>query len=262
MKKIIVTIGLMLNVIVTSPAPAGASTVFCVNCSNWFTQALERATSLSQLTELATQTNEQIQQTVQQIELVKNAIQNTLQLPERMRGQLSSQLTELARRTLDLNTYRGEQTALAQVFNSIYPEQSTFASLTKSDQAGIEAANRQYQAHYDRWSKTIDDASQATFQLSGSQLRDLADSGGLQDYINNLLQTPEGQMQAIQSGNQLAALQLQEARQFRELMATRVQSDITGQMKAEKDNEWMKEQWKAATKTDKLKMTDRRDEPL
>ena len=41
-------------------------------------------------------------------------------------------------------------------------------------------------------------------------------------------------MQALQAGNQLATIQINEARQLRELVATQIQSDLTSQQKAEK----------------------------
>lgn len=262
MKKFLSIAALTLVVSTSAPFASHAMTVFCANCSNLFTQLLERATSLSQLTELVSQTQQQIQQTVQQIELVKHAVQNTMQLPTNLRSQLTSQLTNLAQQTLNLKTYRGEQNALAQVFNQLFPEQSEFANLAGASPEQIASANQRYQAHYDQWSQAIDESSQATFQLSGSQLKDLSDSGQLQDYINNLLETPAGQMQAIQAGNQLAALQIQEARQFRELMATKIQSDLAGQMKAEKESEMEVARWRELTSTEKLKAADRRNESL
>lgn len=39
------------------------------------------------------------------------------------------------------------------------------------------------------------------------------------------------------AGNQLAALQIQEARQLRELLATKIQSDLASQDKAEKEGQ-------------------------
>ena len=142
---------------------------------------------------------------------------------------------------------------LAQIFNELFPEQSEFADLAGATRDEIKAANEKYQKHYDEWSKAIDQATQATFQLSGRQLKDLEESGELRDYLENLLNDPEGQMQAIQAGNQLATLQLQEIRQFRELAATQAQSEITQQMKVEKQEEAANAQHQEATKTDLLK---------
>ena len=55
--------------------------------------------------------------------------------------------------------------------------------------------------------------------------------------MNSLLDTPEGQQQALMAANQLAALQIQEARQLRELIATKVQSDLASQTKREKEDQ-------------------------
>jgi P-type conjugative transfer protein TrbJ len=218
---------------------------------------------MSQLTELVSQTEQSIQQTVQQISMVQHAIQNTMQLPSNLRSQFSSQLLQLAQQTTQLTTNRGDITALAQVFNQLFPAQSPFSNLTiNATPDQIAAANKQYQDQYDSWSKQIDQSSQATFQLSGSQLRDMADSGQLQSHINDLLSTPEGQMQALQAGNELAAIQIQEARQFRELMATKTQSDLNRDMKTEKYDETITEQWRKATNTDKFNAADRRNEKL
>ena len=158
-------------------------------------------------------------------------------------------LLDLAKKTSQLNTYRADETLLAQIFNELFPEQSMFADLAGASASEIEAANKKYQKHYDEWSKAIDQATQATFQLSGRQLKDLEESDELRGYLENLLNKPEGQMQAIQAGNQLAALQIQEIRQFRELAATQAQSEITQQMKQEKQEEMAHEMWKDSTKT-------------
>lgn len=247
---------------------AQAYTVTCTNCSQMFTQLLDSITSSSQLASLVKQeaesmkqtieqiqqTKEAIEQTIQQIKMVENMVQNTLQLPETLRNELTQYLTDLGTQTAQLNTQRGEINALAQVYNAVFPEESEFtAGLTASDQAGIEAANQKYQEHYDKWSKSIDEASQATFQLSGAQLQELSNSGQLDSYINNLLNTPEGQMQAIQAGNQLAAVQINEARQFRALVATSTQSGLMSQMKAEKKDQANREWWEKTTNTEGLR---------
>ena len=99
----------------------------------------------------------------------------------------------------------------------------------------------------------MDQAAQATFQLSGYQLDDLQkDAGKFQSYLNELLATPDGQQKAIMAGNQLSALQVQEARQLRELMATQVQSNLASQMKSEKESQMSEEAWRDTLKTDRI----------
>ena len=71
-------------------------------------------------------------------------------------------------------------------------------------------------------------------------------------HIGDLLSTPDGQMQALESANELAALQLKEARELRTLLVTSTQADIQDRMKAEKQDELRSTWWQEMTKTDKL----------
>ena len=261
MKKllIIAAVSLTLNV----PIFSFGETVYCTNCSTTALQALDRVTNLSQLTTLTNQYTEAITQTAQQISLVQHAIQNTMQLPQAMRGELTGQMTQLANLTNQLRTQRGDYTALAQVFNHLFPAQSTFADLTAASTAEeIEAANQQYRQHQDKWSAAVDEASLSTYQLTGRQLDDLANAGQLDSYVQSLLDSPDGQMKAMQAGNQLAALQLQEQRELRELVATSTQSALAAQMKAEKEDQLEREQWREAMQTTILRASDHLDDPL
>lgn len=227
--------------------PAPATAIYCSNCSNMFVQALERITSLEQLSTLTNQYTEAIQQTAQQIQMVQNMIQNTNSLPGSIKGGIAGQFAKLASLTSTLKTQRGEMTALAEVFNTLFPKQSVFADLAGASPAEIEAANKKYRDHWNSWSSEVDQASQATFQLTGEQLKDLQDTGELESYISSLLDSPDGQMKAIQAGNQLATIQIQEARKMRELMATSTQSSLASQMKAEKESQMQQEEWRSAT---------------
>ena len=235
--------------------PGSSHAIFCSNCSTVFQQVLEYATQLKELAELVTQTQEAIKQTEMEIK-------NLEKLGKDLRDNPLETLLDLANKTSKLNTYRAEENVLAQIFNELFPEQSMFADLAGASASEIDAANKKYQKHYDEWSKAIDQATQATFQLSGRQLKDMEESGELRGYLENLLNKPEGHMQAIQAGNQLAALQIQEIRQFRELAATQAQSEITQQMKQEKQEEMRKEIKREMTTTDKLESPDRRGEAL
>ena len=246
MKKQLLAFALVLAAV----RPVTAEVVYCTNCSSKFTQALDRVTNLSQLSTLTNQYTEAIQQTAQQIQMVQNMIQNTASLPGTLKSQLAGQLTDLASLTSTLKTQRGEITALAEVFNTLFPDQSEFADLAGASPAEITAANQAYRDHYEAWSNEVDKASQATFQLSGEQLQELQDAGELENYISNLLDTPDGQMKALQAGNQLATIQVQEVRELRELIATNTQSTLAGQMKAEKESQMQKERWQNATNTE------------
>jgi P-type conjugative transfer protein TrbJ len=242
-KKLFSIAALSAFLICQQPGTASAYAFVCANCSTNLQQALEYATQLAELAELVSQTKEAIKQTEMQIKNLK-------QLGEDLRNNPLDTLLDLAHKTAQLNTYRADENLLAQIFNELFPEQSEFADLAGATRDEIKAANEKYQKHYEEWSKAIDEATMATFQLSGRQLKDMEESGELRDYLENLLNDPEGHMEAIQAGNQLAALQIQEMRQFRELAATQAQSEITQQMKAEKQEEMANAQHQEATKTE------------
>jgi P-type conjugative transfer protein TrbJ len=262
---------LMLFGLFTAPLPARAYTFYCTNCSESMTQMMERVTSLQQLATMMQQYAEAAQQTEQQIEMVQqnieqyaNMLQNTARLPDQIIGQLRGKMTDLAQLTSQLKTQRGDITSMGEIFSQLYPEQSELKGLAgASSREEVEASGAQYRENWDRWSKEVDRAAQATFQLSGQQLDDLQkDSAQFQAYLDDLLSTPTGQMQALMSANQLAAIQIQEARELRSLMATKVQSDLQSQMKAEKQEEMTQELWREAINTDKLKNLKAKPDPF
>ena len=260
MKKLLSVLSLMCAVMCMFVVPAHALTVSCVNCSNSLLQALDRATNMEQLSTLISEYHESITQTAQQIRMV---LQNTAQLPVNLVNELKGNLTRLANLSGNLKTLRGDIVGLGQVFNSLFPEQSHFGDLAGASPAQVEAANAKYQQQWDKWSATVDQASQATFQLSGHQLDDLQkDAGRFQSYLDELLSSPDGQQKAIMAGNQLSALQVQEARQLRELMATQVQSNLASQMKAEKESQMSQEAWRETLKTDRIGKVKAKPDPF
>ena len=73
----------------------------------------------------------------------------------------------------------------------------------------------------------------------------MEESEEFDSYIENLLSKPEGHMQAMEAGKALAALQIQEIREQRELVATQAQHQIMQEMKREKEDEYEQENAKA-----------------
>ena len=260
MKKLLSVLSLMCAVMCMFVVPAHALTVSCVNCSNSLLQALDRATNMEQLSTLISEYHESITQTAQQIRMVQqnieqyaNMVQNTMQLPANLINEVKGSLTRLSILTSKLKTQRGDIVALGEVFNSLFPELNFLGGLAASTPEQVEAANARYREQWDKWAETVDQASQATFQLSGQQLEELQkDAGRFDQYLDELLSTPDGQQKALMAGNQLSALQVQEARQLRELMATQVQSNLASQMKAEKESQMSEEAWRNTLKTDRI----------
>ncbi|MBD5646478.1 MAG: P-type conjugative transfer protein TrbJ [Desulfovibrio sp.] len=233
---------LVLMLCVVFAGSAQAKTVYCSNCSDKVTQAIEKATSLDQLKtllkeydELITQTTAQLQMVQQGIDRYANMVKNTVALPANLIRKVSGELSKVARITSALNTIRADVMGIGKVFDELYTAQDELKNLANMPRALLGQGSMTYHTSWDSWSRRVDDSTKATFQLSGAQLKDLENSGELESYINQLLSEPDGQQKAIMAGNQLAALQIQEARQLRELIATKVQSDLASQEKAEKE---------------------------
>lgn len=231
---------------------AQARAVYCVNCSNNALQAMQRALAGSQLSELKTAYTQYVEQTAKQIRMVQqnveqyaNMLQNTAQLPQHLIGEVAAELSKLGKITSSLNTLRNDITGMAGAFDQLYRTQGEFKDLANLPKELLAGGSSTYNQHWDDWSERVDASTKATFQLSASQLQDLENAGELEAYINKLLSTPDGQQKALMAGNQLTALQIREARQLRELMATKFQSDLSSQTKAEKEGQYSKEMARA-----------------
>lgn len=250
--KHLFTLAMTCLVFLALAAPGQALTVVCANCSENWTQQLERVTSLEQLQSLMRQYQEAVEQTQQQIALVKNNIQqyenmlqNTKNLPDSLLNEVKGRFASLAKLTGQLDTQKGDIFALSQVFDEVYPDLGLLKNM---------AGDSSVEEVWKKWSEESDRAAEATFQLTGSQLKDMAEnSQALDQHIGKLLSTPEGQMEALQSGNSLAALQVDELRQLRALMATNIQAATQMSMKAEKREQLSMEQRKIILDGEKLK---------
>ena len=225
------------------PVQTMSGTVYCTNCSDKFMQAIEKATSLEQLKTLVKEYDEAIQQTAAQLQMVQqnieqytNMVQNTVALPKEMIRKISAEMSKFGKITGALSTMRNDVVGLGNVFDELYSAQSELKDLARMPRNMLQGGMTTYHT-----SCRVDDSTKATFQLSGKQLKDLEESGELETYINELLSTPDGQQKALMAGNQLAALQIQEARQLRELLATKIQSDLASRQKIEKEEQMRQE---------------------
>lgn len=221
---------------------AFAKTVYCSNCSDRFVQALDRITNVQQLKQMADdygiyiqQLEEQRQMLTENIKQYANMVQNTVSLPQEMLADAKYNLSELAKTTSDIYSIRGDVMAMTEIFDELYPAYDLIGEIVKDPDQSI-------QEYWATWTKQTDKAIEGVFQLTGYQLNDIAQDGDmLQRHIDSLLQTPEGQMQALQAANNLGAMQFQELREMRTLMATSIQaaamSAAVDEKEAQVDNE-------------------------
>lgn len=272
MQKRIYTIAFGIVFFITAtlfPSPSNA--FYCSNCSREVMDILRQAKNYYEfveqtknmleelgietdsLGELFKQTAEALKQTEELIKQTDMDIRNLEQIGDALKNNPLELLRKLAIKTSELETKRADSNLLIQVFNELYPEQSVFAELAGASQEDIDEVNAIYQEHYDTWSRAINEATRATFRVSGDQLKELEEDGELREYISGLLNTPEANLQALQAANSLAAVQLDESRKLRALIATQAQESGINRMKTEKEDEKAKERLRKATATDQLK---------
>lgn len=245
MKKNIVLVACCLCMLLGSVNIAFAKTVYCSNCSDRFTQALDRTTNVQQLKQMANDYAIYIQQLEEQrliltesIKLYANMVQNTTSLPDDLLLDAKNDLAELAKVTSEIYSIRGDVVAMTEIFDELYPSYDVIGQIVKDPDKSI-------QEFWASWTQQTDKAIEGVFQLTGSQLNDIAQDGDmLQRHIDRLLQTPEGQMQALQAANNLNAMQFQEMREMRTLMATSIQAAAMAAAVDEKEEQIANEVWK------------------
>ncbi|MCT4625651.1 P-type conjugative transfer protein TrbJ [Halodesulfovibrio sp.] len=234
MKNITLICCLLLSSL--QPTMSFARTVYCTNCSNKFMQALDRVTNVNQLKALWKEYSESVQQTAQQIRMVQqnveqyaNMVYNTVALPADTMNQMVNDFTRMSGYVENISARTGEINSMKELYNAFYSKQAALRGMVNTAEG-----TKNYTDRWDRWSSEVDRACEATFKLSGNQLADLRDNGELEAHIRGLLSTPKGRMEAIQAGNKLTSIQIQEAQATRALMATYVQQQMAQMQKDEK----------------------------
>ena len=204
---------------------------YCKNCSEKWTQALDRITNVQQLAtamdhyaEGVRQTTQQIRMVQQNIEQYQNMLRNTKNLSPSLLSSIAGDFRRLGELQRQLELQRGDFASMQRVYQEMYPGYDGMAKQT----------NQQYQQRWKQWSAESDRAYRATIQAPGRQLQELqGDADQFDRQVQQLLNTPEGRMEALQAANQLAALQLRESREMRSVMNTYIQAQIQAASKAE-----------------------------
>lgn len=229
------------------PVSGWARTVYCTNCSTQAIQAVERVTNLDQLKAIWLEYAEAVEQTAQQIALVQNNIQqyanmvqNTVSLPNDLLKAAAGELSRLGKLANQVNRLKGDAGSLSEIFKDVYPDLDELQAIALG---GRYAGNME--ELWEKWNRSVDEATMAAFQLTGMQLEDMAENADeLDAYMERLLSNPDGQMQALQAANNLTVIQINELRQTRELLATHIQATAQAQAKDLKEKQIASEEWK------------------
>lgn len=236
---------------------ASAMTVYCTNCSNRFTQALDRITKIEQLQTLMSQYDQDLLQTAKQarmvlqnIEQFQNMLENTKSLSPATLIRLKDTFVRLGQMVGTVNQHKGEVDALGEVFNAAY---SNYGEIGEMVRQGTSMAKAATQEKWTQWAAMAEEAIRATFKLTGQQLAEISDSAEFDVYVQDLLNTPTGRMEALQAANQLAAIQVNESRSLRALLATSIQEQAQLNARSEKERQLERELWRKGFESDVLR---------
>ena len=170
-------------------------------------------TNLIQNTLTAIQTLEQIYNQIKQLEneaqMLRNQARNLASLPSSVVGQLRANLA-LTQRLLDQAKGLAYDVAnLNKEFKRLYPEQ--YAATVSGDQM--------YRDTQERWKNTLT-SLQTAMQMQAQASKTLTDDEGVLADLVDKSQSAVGALQAMQSTNQLLALQAKQSIQTQRLQLT------------------------------------------
>lgn len=218
--------------------PVEGKTVYCSNCSTKFVQALDRVTNVSQLSTMIDQLDNDVAQTAHQLRMVQqnveryeNMMKNTKNLDPRQLSEMQGEFRRMGNLVRELETRKAEAGAAARRYQEMYPDQAVIGGMEQGE----------YREQWDTWATENDRAAQATYQMSAHQLGELQDAEKYDARVQELLRTPEGRMEAIQAGNQLSAMALQESRALRALLATQAQQQAQAAAMQQKEKQAQEE---------------------
>jgi len=178
-----------------TPRPAKAQlAVTCVNCSTVWTQLLEYG---KQVQQLATQ----LQSYQTQLQQYANMVTNTLALPQQLWGQVQSDIMQVRNLSNAASLLSGNAGSIVTRLQSASAYTSQVAS--PGNIAG----------QLTTWQQTIGNSVNTLGKTLGLQQSQQTSDAALLASLERHSQSAQGQMQAIQAGNELAhatAVQLQQ----------------------------------------------------
>lgn len=205
-----------LPFLLLQPHPAHALIVECANCADLQDQLLQYA---QQAKELATQAQQYATQLMQyQTEAMQyvNMVQNTTALPMSLWSQVQG----------DIMQVRG----LANAASLLTGNSGSIMSRLQSAQGYAGQAMYLPQnigAQFTMWQQTLGNASNALGRTLGVQQGQEQNNAALQVAIQGHSQSATGQMQAIQAGNELAALTSTQLNQIQTTLTAAAQEQAT-----------------------------------
>ena len=212
--KIAVAVVIITSTIPSAPAHAGAVTG---QATEW-TQLLNNSELVGLVGQSAEQIQNQVQQITQlaeqiqnQIRIYENMLQNTLQLPNHIWGQVESDLTRLQGL---VNQGQGIAFSMGNIDDMLKQRFQSFAEF----KTGL-ANGESFSSSYQDWSDTNRDTIASTLRAAGFTAEQFGSEEATMSQLRSMSQSAVGQMQALQVGHQIAAQQVAQSQKLRGLVS-------------------------------------------
>lgn len=210
------TLSALLLAATMLPAPAGASAV--VGPATEWTQLLNNAEligiagqSAEQVQNQLTQIGQLAQQIQNQIQIYENMLQNTMQLPSHVWGQVESDLAQL--RSL-VNQGQGIAFSMGNLDDVLKQRFQSFGEF----KTGL-ANGEDFSSSYQQWSDTNRDTIASTLRAAGLTSDQFASEEATMAQLRSMSESSVGQMQALQVAHQIAAQQVEQTQKLRGLVS-------------------------------------------
>lgn len=203
----------ILALALTSPAQAG--TVMGNGGATEVTQILNNTQLMaiwqngtSQLAELSSMLDNEITQTMQQINMVQNQLQDLASIGDKV-----------------MAPYNQVSGALGKLQGLVSRGQSISYTLQNLDQQfmnkyrgfGNYGSGGTYATQYKSWSETAMDGIKSALSAQGLQASDFATEQSTMDQLNSMSSSANGTVSAVQAGNAIAAQQVVQLQKLRQL---------------------------------------------
>lgn len=212
-----VVAGLIAGAIMTSsvgPAGAGAA----AGAAKEWTQLANNAQLVDLMTSSGLQVDNQLTQIAQlteqiqnQLNIYKNMLQNTAQLPNHIWGEVESDLTRL--RDI-VNQSQGISFSMGHADDVLSQRFKSYADL-KTNLPNAES----FSASYQTWSDTNRDTIAGTLKAANLTADQFDSEESTMSSLRGMSESADGQMRALQVGHQIAAQQVAQMQKLRGLVS-------------------------------------------
>lgn len=194
----------------TAPAMVFAGPVYCTNCATRFGQASE----LARAVETAVNTGQQLQTQIRQYE---DMIRQGLSLADTALDPIADSMRQLSDLYETGVSMAGQMSDFTSEFSDKYKDFDTFLQEAGGDPERL-------QSYYGEWANQTSASARTAMQSAGMNVNQIdGETATLSDLVNQS-QNSDGRLQAVQAGNQISAMLVQQMQKMRVMVNDQIQA--------------------------------------